>query len=156
MSRERSAWGQVAGNHPSGKQQGPRMDKEKQESLDWRETIYFGMISALEADKASWKRENLLVLNLTYCSLCPHCNKISLADKKYPSCTCHDTFDQSIFKNETPSSLQEGEAGRKIKEYGPPSPSFPLNIPPMQLDALNNQSTKRKRGQLLASLPASP
>ena len=87
------------------------------------------MISALEADKASWKRENLLVLKLTYCSLCPHCNKISLADKKYPSCTCHDTFDQSIFKNETPSSLQEGEAGRKIKEYGPPSPPKKPTMP---------------------------
>ena len=33
------------------------------------------------------KGGNLQHLNVTFCSLCPHYNKISLADKKFPSCT---------------------------------------------------------------------
>ena len=33
------------------------------------------------------KGMNLLQLNVTCCLLCPHHNKISLADKKYPLCT---------------------------------------------------------------------
>ena len=48
--------------------------------------------------------------------------KISYADKKYPSYTDAITLLEKLNKDKNPSSLQEGEAGMKIKEYDSQSP----------------------------------
>ena len=74
--QRRGAWGHMAGNHVSCKQQSPWADKEKQKTLDWQETMHFG------GDKCPERRQrkmgmgmNLQHWNVTCCSLCPHYNK---------------------------------------------------------------------------------
>ena len=48
---EQRRGGQMAENHSSCKQQGPWVDKGKQDPPEWKETTYLGVISTLEADK---------------------------------------------------------------------------------------------------------
>lgn len=72
--------------------------------------------------KKGGKERRSLMSNVTCCSLCPHYNKISHADQKYPSCTGTMTLLIELNKDKNPSSLREGGAGMKIMEYDSQTP----------------------------------
>ena len=151
----RRGQGQVAGNHASCKQPGPRADREKQGPPDWQETTHFRVISALEGDKERWKKgRNLQCLNVTCCSLCPHYNKISLADKNYHHAPRPWHFGSRLSKDKNPSSLQESGAGMEIRERNPqtlPSQWIFRSRHWMFLQSMCQRNT----GQLLSCLPTS-
>ena len=52
-----------------------------------RDYIFWGDKCSGGRQRKVEKGTNLQGPNVTPCSLCPHYNKISYADKKYPSCT---------------------------------------------------------------------
>ena len=61
-------------------------DKKKQDPSGWLKATHFGVLCVLEVKKVG-KGRNLLSSNVICCSLYSHHNKISLVDKKTPSCT---------------------------------------------------------------------
>ena len=80
--------GQVAGNCTSCKQRGS-MGKQRKAGtprLTGNHT-FWGNKRPGDRQRKVRKGGNLLPLNVTCCSLCSHYNKISIADKKYPSRT---------------------------------------------------------------------
>ena len=81
--------GQVAGNHTSCEQQGLLDRQGKAGTSEWigNHTSWSDKGPGGRQKKVG-KGRNLLYLNITFSSLCHHYNKISLADKKYPSCIC--------------------------------------------------------------------
>ena len=86
MSKERRGTGQMAGNHISSEHRGS-LGKQRKAGTS-RLTgnhIFWGDVSWRQ--RKVRKGGNLQCPNVTFCSICPHYNKISLADKKFPSCT---------------------------------------------------------------------
>ena len=95
------------------------------------------------------KGGNLWCLNLTCCSLCSHCNKISLADKKYPLHT--DAITLSIKAKWGQKSLLPSRKWSWGENQGiwPPSLQFQMNIPPFHLYVLHNWLAKKTQGSYL-------
>lgn len=87
---------------------------------------------------------NLLHLKVMCCSLYSHYNKISLADKKYPSCICIMTLLIKT-KDKKPSFPRKGGAGMKIRNYVPKS--LLLNeYSPIHFHTPYNQLAKKTQG----------
>ena len=72
---------------------GPWTDKEKQESNQTNRKLHVGGGKCPGGrQRKVGKGKNRQCLNVTFCSLCPHYSKISLANKIFPSCTNAMTF----------------------------------------------------------------
>ena len=71
-----------------------------------------GEISVQKAKKGG-KGTNLSHLTVTFCSACPHYNKVSFANEKFPSCTEAMTSRSRLSKDKNPSFPWVGGAGEK-------------------------------------------
>ena len=85
------------------------------------------------------KGRNFWCPNTTFCSLCPYYSKISLADKKFSSCTNAMTLLIKVKWNKNPSSPQPGGAGMKISKNKPQNPPSQMNSPLLHFYAPHNQ-----------------
>ena len=123
------------------------------------------MTGVLEANK---ERENLRHLNVTFCSLSPHYNKISLANKKYPSHTMTPVLHQEVpmktpwhfrsrsNKGKNPSSPWEGGTGMKFRQYEPKPLPTQWIFCPVIFTPLITSLPKKLRAAARLSLPALP
>ena len=136
---------------------GPWADKEKQEPPDWQETTHFGGNKRHgDRQRKVGKGRNLRHPNVTCCSLCPHYNKISFVDKKYPSCTDAMTLPIKAkwgHKSLLPSGRWSWDENQGIWPQTPPSP---VNILPLHFHAPHNQLAKETQGSYSCETVHSP
>ena len=135
--------GHTAGNHIAWKQQGSLGRQRKAGTSRLTGNHAFGDDKCPGGrQRKLGKGRNLRHPNVTFCSLGRRYNKISLADKKFPSCTDAMTL-QIKTKHGQKSLLPSGRCSwGEIRDYDPLPPPSPVNILPLHFYTPHNQLAK--------------